>query len=107
MMSSQASRSNAGGFDNCGYEDGIVLALDSRNGKWKARQNGESTSAANKAFNFKDYQKYQKRRNEKIDREQQKLLEKAHMAQIAQENKRWAAVDDEDARHMRREAEKR
>lgn len=53
---------NGGSYDNCGYESGIIHAVDTRNSKWQARQNGESSAASNKSYNHKDYQKYMKKR---------------------------------------------
>jgi hypothetical protein len=47
------------------------------------------------------------RREAKIEREQKKQLEKLHMQQMSVENKKWAAVDKSDAKHMQKASEKR
>eukprot|EP00347_Sterkiella_histriomuscorum_P007033 403350504 len=96
-----------GGFDSCGLEEGIQLSVDSRNLKWQARNNGMSQAAASKSFNHKNMLKYMQRRNDKMEREQHKLQSENVMKQIQQENKKWAPVDQEDARHLQREAAKR
>ncbi len=57
-----------GGFDTCGYEASSVMTVDTRNTKWQARQNGESTATSNKSHNFKEYQKQMKRKNAQMDR---------------------------------------
>ncbi len=49
-------------YDSCGYENASTLTVDSRNGKWQARNAGESIAASNKSHNFKDYAKYMKRK---------------------------------------------
>ena len=73
---------NGGSYDNCGYEEGVTLSVDSRNLKWQAKQNGVSSAAANKSYNFKDYQKYMKKRNDKLDREQSKIDQELIIKQI-------------------------
>ena len=89
-------------YDSCGYEIDAPLAVDTRNTKWQARQNGQFTAAANKSFNHKDYAKYMKRREAKIDRETQQANEKMIMKQIEADNKKWAPVDKDDARHLQK-----
>jgi len=44
------------------------------------------------------------KREAKFDREKQKETEKLRINQMAVENKKWAAVDRSDAKHMQKEA---
>ena len=75
--------------------------------KWQARQHGVSSAAASKSFNHKNMEKYLQRRDAKLEREQQKINQEIIIKQINQENKKWGAVDKEDAKHQQREAQKR
>lgn len=59
-------------FDSCGFEPYSGPSLDTRNVKWKAKQNHTSTAASSKSFNFLQQGKYLKRRQEKIEREEKK-----------------------------------
>lgn len=63
------------GYDNCGYDESMILSVDTRNVKWQAKTGGQFVAAANKAHNYKDYAKYMKRREAKLDREMQKQNE--------------------------------
>ena len=47
-----------------------------------------------------------KRRDEKLDREAEKEMQEKLVKQMQVDNKTWKAVDSEDARHMKKEAEK-
>ncbi len=81
-MESNGQHISTNGFssmDTCGYELVPEMGVDTRNAKWQSRQNGAFGAAANKAHNFKDYAKYMKRREEKIERENQKIHEKLVM----------------------------
>ena len=95
------------GIDTCGYQSDMIFSVDTRNLKWQARQNGESTAASNKSYNHKDQAKYQKRRQAKMEREQHKAQSENMIKQMEADNKNWAPVDQEDARQMQRDAKKR
>lgn len=66
-----------------------------------------SMAASNKSFNHKDYAKYMKRKGDKEDREFQKEQERIMMKQLEADNKKWAPVDKDDARHLQKESKKR
>ncbi len=101
-----STRSEAMDFDNCGYDQDSV-ALDTRNTKYQARINHTSTADVGKSFNIKSYAKITKKREEKEGREAKRAMESRMLEQVIADNKKWAPVDSEDARHMQREAEKR
>ena len=93
-------------FDNCGY-DAESMVLDTRNTKYQARVNHTATADAGKSFNVQNYAKIMKKREQKEEREAKRVLESQMLRQVVADNKMWAPVDDEDARHMKREAQKR
>ncbi len=61
---------------------------------------------AKKSHNFKDMQKYAKRAGEKAQRCAEKEAMIAYAAQQADEERKWAAVDREDARQMAKKVQK-
>ena len=80
--------------------------IDTRNMKFQAKKNKIASAACSKAFNYKQMEKYIARRNDKLDREEAKEREKQQMLYIQQENVKWAAVDKQDAIHMKKQREK-
>ena len=53
------------------------------------------------------YAKLTKKREAKQEREERRVTEAFAMKQVVADNKRWAPVDDEDRRHLEREAKRR
>ena len=83
----------------------MTESIDTRNTKYKAKVNHQSTAASSKSYNHKNYMKYMKRRQEKMDRDEARAVERKMMQQMAVNNQTWKAVDDTDAKHMQKEAE--
>ena len=48
-----------------------------------------------------------KKREQKEERDAKRVLETQMLRQVMADNKMWAPVDEEDARHMKKEAQKR
>ena len=59
-----------------------------------------------KNFNANQYIKYLKRRDEKIEREEERARQKAEQAYQAEQNRKWAPVDRLDSAHQRRMQER-
>ena len=85
----------------------MPLAIDTRNSKFQARVNHTLVAASNKSYNYKSYMKMLSKREIQREREDQRYQEALTMQAIRVDNKKWQPVDEEDARHMKKEAEKR
>ncbi len=96
-----------GDFDACGYEPDSIISVDTRNTKYQARINHNSLASSNKSHNVLQMAKLNSKQQAKEQREHQRVMEMHMMKQMKLDNERWSAVDEEDARHMKREAEKR
>ncbi|TNV75506.1 hypothetical protein FGO68_gene7127 [Halteria grandinella] len=97
-------------MDNCGYsadDYSEVTRVDTRNSKYQAKMNHTLGAASNKSYNFKQYQKMLMRRGAQQERDELRAQQVRQIKQITVENKKWAPVDSEDAKHMQKEAAKR
>ena len=95
-----------GDFDCCGYEAESLMTVDTRNAKYQAKINHSDSAMSNKTHNVLQAAKINQKRQDKLDRERESEMQEHMMRQMKADTQKWAPVDDEDARHMRREAEK-
>ena len=66
------SHENLATADSCGYDHSSISMADTRSVKFQAKKNHKFTASASKSYNAKDYYKYLKKRQEKLDRDEHK-----------------------------------
>ena len=102
------SGGGGGDVDMCGYAMGENSGVDTRNTKYQARKNGNTTLAAsNKSFNYKSIQKYHKRRDAKMTREATKAEKEEAKLKEKEDALLWGTMDKVEERREQREATKR
>jgi hypothetical protein len=68
IVDGATANGGGGSYDTCGYDQDVMMSVDTRNTKFQASKNHIDTAASNKSFNYKNYMKYMKRKDAKLDR---------------------------------------
>ena len=107
ISNNQAYSPSSNGYANQDMNDDFEYAEsnDGRNPKYLASLNGGSIGSSNKSKNFKEAAKYNKRIREKQDRESEKLRLYELEIEQREDERKWAPVDEVDAKNMKKQAE--